>query len=151
MRVLRTIRPLFLLVVAIGCYRFTPIDGVAPSEGTDVRLHLNDAGSVSLAPFLGFRVELVDGALIAVEDTAYVLAVTSTTNRIGNETSWSRERVGIPRTAVARLERKRLDRGRSWIAAGVTTAAAVASYLVFDLVRSTSGGGGDRGGGGGPK
>ena len=93
----------------------------------------------------------MDGRLLATEDTAYVVAVTATTNRIGTETQWSRERVAVPRSAVSRVHLRELDRGRSWVAAGITTAAILGGYLVFDLVRSGSGGKQDQSGGGGPK
>lgn len=131
---------------AAACYRYTPIADLTPGRDADVRLVLTDAGAVALGPLIGNRIEAVDGRVTATPDTAIVLAVRTTTDRLGNEVSWNGEQVTVPRSAVARIESRSLDRRRSWLVGGLTTAAAVAIGLAF----GTDGfGGGGRGGKGG--
>ena len=126
-----------------GCYRYTPIDPQAtPALGTEVRARLTDAGSVSLGPLIGNRIELVDGRLSAVADTAVTLAVTGTTDRLGAETSWRGEQVVFPRAMLTDLERRTLDRGKSWLAGGIAAGIVAVVAIAFSL---TGGGGGDKG------
>lgn len=126
-----------------GCYRYTPIDGAAPPAGGDVRVQLTDAGAVQLAPLIGNRIESVDGRVSAVADTAVVLEVRMTTDRLGSEVPWNGEVVTFPRSTIARLEARSFDRKRSWLVGGLTTAAALAVGLAFGLEGN---GGGVRGG-----
>jgi hypothetical protein len=45
----RQIIALALALLTAGCYRLTPIEGVVPGAGADVRVDLTDAGSVTCA------------------------------------------------------------------------------------------------------
>jgi len=129
--------------ISTGCYRYVPIDPQAtPALGTEVRARLTDAGSVSLGPLIGNRIELVDGRLFAVADTAVTLAVTGTTGRLGEETSWRGEHVVFPRTMLTDLERRTLDRGKSWLAGGIALGVVAAIAIGFSIA---GGGGGGKG------
>jgi hypothetical protein len=132
-----------------GCYRYTPIESSTPALGTEVRLELTDAGAVTLGPLVGNRVELVDGRVITVADTALTLSVTGTTDRVGTETSWRGEQVVFPRSALASVHRRTLDRRRSYIAGGIAAGLVAVAGVGFSL---NGGGGGNHGGGtGSPK
>ena len=136
--------------VATGaCYRYNIIDSQAPALGTEVRVRLTDAGAITLGPLVGNRVELVDGRIAAVADTALTLSVTSTTDRLGNETPWKGESVVFPRATVAGLERRSLDRGKSYLVGGIAAGLVAAVGVGFSM---TGNGGGNRTGGtGSPK
>ena len=130
--------------VSIGCYRYAPIDSQAPPTlGTEVRVRLTDAGAVSLAPLIGNRIELVDGRLVSVADTALTLSVTATTGRLGEETPWRGEEVAIPRTMVSGLERRTVDRGKSYLVGGITAGVVAMAAIGFSIAGS---GGGSKGG-----
>jgi hypothetical protein len=130
--------------VSIGCYRYAPIDAqVPPTLGTEVRVRLTDAGSVSLAPLIGNRIELVDGRLVSVADTSLTLSVTATTGRVGDETPWRGEEVAIPRTMVSGLEQRTLDRGKSYLVGGITAGVVAMAAVGFSIAGS---GGGSKGG-----
>jgi hypothetical protein len=136
--------------VGAGCYRYTPIESEAPPAlGTDVRVRLTDAGAVSLAPLVGVRIELVDGRLTSVADTSVTLAVTGTTDRLGNETPWRGEEVAIPRALFSGLEQRTLDRNKSYLVGGITAGLVAAVGIGFAI--NGSGGGGKTGGPGVPK
>jgi hypothetical protein len=130
--------------VSIGCYRYAPIDAQAPPAlGTEVRVRLTDAGSVSLAPLIGNRIEIVDGRLVSVADTSLTLSVTATTGRVGDETPWRGEEVAIPRAMVSGLERRTVDRGKSYLVGGITAGVVAMAAVGFSLA---GGSGGSKGG-----
>jgi hypothetical protein len=136
--------------VSVGCHSYTPIDPqAAPSLGSDVRVRLTDAGAVALAPLIGNRVELVDGGLVAVADTAVTLSVTQTTDRLGNESPWRGEQVAIPRTMVDGFEKRTLNRGKSYLVGGIT--AGVVALAAIGFTVAGGGTGGKSGSGGTPK
>ena len=130
-------------VVGSGCYRYTRIETSAPPLGTEVRLELTDVGAVTLGPLVGNRVELVDGRVLTVADTAFTLSVSGTTDRVGTETPWRGEQVVFPRSAVASVHRRTLDRRRSYIAGGIAAGLVAIAGVGFSL---NGGGGGNSGG-----
>jgi hypothetical protein len=132
-----------------ACYRYTPIDSPSPALGTEVRVRLTDAGAVTLAPLVGNRIEVVDGRISSIADTAVTLSVTGTTDRLGSEVTWKGEQVSFPRSAVAGLERRKLDRGKSYIVGGIAAGLVAAVGVGFSI--TGSGGGGKTGGTGSPK
>jgi hypothetical protein len=108
-----------------------------------VRVRLTDAGSVSLAPLIGNRIEIVDGRLVSVADTSLTLSVTATTGRVGDETPWRGEEVAIPRAMVSGLERRTVDRGKSYLVGGITAGVVAMAAVGFSLA---GGSGGSKGG-----
>jgi hypothetical protein len=132
-----------------ACYRYTPIESSSPALGTEVRVRLTDAGAVTLAPLVGNRVELVDGRISSVADTGLTLAVTATTDRLGVEVPWKGEEVVFPRSALAGVERRSLDRGKSYLVGGIAAGLVAAVGVGFSI--TGNGGGGRTGGTGSPK
>jgi hypothetical protein len=132
-----------------GCYSYNPIDLTPSAVGADVRVRLTDAGSVTLAPYVGNRIELIDGRVSAIVDTAVTLAVTGTTDRVGTETSWRGEQVTIPRAMVAQFGGRSINRRRSFMAGGIAAGLVAAVGVGFGI--SGSGGGGRGGGTGSTK
>jgi hypothetical protein len=116
-----------------GCFRYAPVDSPSPPLGTEVRLELTDAGAVSLGPLVGNRVELVDGRVVSVADTALTMVVTATTDRTGVETPWRGERVVFPRSALAGIHRRTLDRKRSYMVGGITAGLVAAVGIGFNI------------------
>ena len=138
--VLRVLAPALISAGTLlsGCYQYTPIDSQvsASALGDEVRLRLTDAGAVTLAPLVGNRVEIVDGRLSSVADTALTLSVTSTTDRLGSETPWKGEQVTVPRSALAGIERRHLDRGKSYLVGGITAGLVAAVGIGFSVTGS---------------
>jgi hypothetical protein len=149
---LRTLAAAFMAastVASSGCYRYQPIEAASPALGTEVRVRLTDAGAVSLAPLVGNRIETIDGRISSVADTAVTLSVTGTTDRLGVDVPWKGEQVTFPRAAVASLERKSLDRGKSYLAGGIAAGLLAAVGIGFSI--TGNGGGSSSGGTGSPK
>ena len=132
-----------------GCYRFVPRPGTPapapPPPGAEVRLYLSPDGASRLAPALGPQTAIVAGRVEASRDEGVSLVMSSTTKAYGATTQWIGERVTIPVAAVARGERRVLDRRRSALA-GVGVALATAAG--YALLRAVRGGGADAGGDG---
>ena len=132
-----------------ACYRYTPLDSSSPALGTEVRVRLTDAGAVTLAPLVGNRIETVDGLVASVADTAVTLSVTGTIDRLGSEVPWKGEHVVFPRTTVASLERRSIDKGKSYLVGGIAAGLVAAVGIGFSI--SGSGSNGQSSGSGNPK
>jgi hypothetical protein len=145
----RTVLPA-LLLASTACYDYHPTTGTATDAGTPVRVSLTDRGSVELAPLIGPQVMKLDGTLVSVEDTAVVIRVSSVINRVGYSSSWSGEQLRVPRSDVAGIERRSLNKGKSWLIGGGSVAAVALASLSFNLIGG-GGKGGTGGGGGGPR
>lgn len=123
-----------------ACYRYTPIDSSSPALGSEVRLRLTDQGAITMAPLVGNRIEVVDGHISSVSDTAVALSVTQTTDRLGSEATWKGEQVVFPRATVAGLERRSLDKGKSYLMGGITAGLVAAVGIGFSITGSGSNG-----------
>lgn len=144
-------RPALAVVVAAsaGCYRYAPVDSVHPDQGSEIRVRLTDEGAIKLGPMVGNRVEFVDGRVISSVDTAITVSVSSTTDRLGSEVPWRGEQVVVPRPAISGLERRTLDKRRSYVAGGIAAGLVAAVGIGFNL--AGNGGGTRTGGTGSPK
>ena len=136
-------------VTSGACYRYTPIDSPSPALGSEVRLRLTDAGAITMAPLVGNRIEVVDGHVSSLADTSVTLSVTGTTDRLGSEVTWKGEQVMFPRSTVAGLERRSLDKGKSYLVGGIAAGLVAAVGIGFSI--SGNGSGGQSGGTGTPK
>jgi hypothetical protein len=136
-------------VTSGACYRYTPIESSSPALGSEVRLRLTDAGAITMAPLVGNRIEVVDGHVSSLTDTSMTLSVTGTIDRLGSEVTWKGEQVVFPRTTVAGLERRSLDKGKSYFVGGITAGLVAAVGIGFSI--SGSGSNGPSSGTGTPK
>jgi len=141
-----TVCVLLLLATASACYRLTPSDGGAPTVGRELVLQLTDRGSIELAPQLGAQLRSVSGRVTEFRENAYLVAVTQTNSRSGIETLWRGEPSSIPRDYVSSIAERRLDKGRTWVAAGLSAlgVALVGKAFGIDAIGNVFG---SRGGG----
>jgi len=131
-----------------GCYASYPINMAQARPGTKLRVGLTDAGSDSLARYLGPGVQTVDGKLLRSTDTDVSLGVTQISMRSGIDQYWKGEAVVLPKYSVATVQERRMSKPRTFLLAGAIIAALATVKL--------SGVGGSSGaptshGGGGPK
>jgi hypothetical protein len=137
-----------MLLWAAGCARYV---SVAPAEapfGRDVRVELSQAGALRLGGSIGARARYVEGRVNGTTPDGNLLVAASTLVRDnGSEETLSGSEVALPTDAIAGVQVRRLDAGRSALA----MAAAVGG--AFLVGRTVSGGGGifSHGGGGGGK
>ena len=133
-----------------GCYEYRPVSGglarTGLDRGAEVRLELSGDGATRLEPLLGPRTVAVEGRVDSTTDTAVVLAVSGTRKDGATaSTLWSGGQVAVPRAAIAGVQRRTLDRKRTFFAAGIAVVAAVLVKVIVSAVGSDSGG--DDGGG----
>jgi hypothetical protein len=131
------------VVLLGGCYRYTAMSAV-PGAGTDVRIHLTEAGGASLAPVLGTGTTTVTGRVMSATETDLVLAI-SETGRADGRVSWGGERITLPRSALASAEHRSLDRWRTVGVGAIGIGAAGAIALLVSKLSSGSGGDDDGG------
>jgi hypothetical protein len=134
-------RVCFALVLAGACYRYTPTSNATPSLGDAVRLDLTTAGIGRMASVLGRDAVAVEGSILAVDDTSYVMAVSGTRQRENqSKVSWAGERVVIPRSAVQSIERRSLDKKKTWLVAGLVVLGAIAAKAIVSGFEAFAGG-----------
>ena len=64
------------------------------------------------------------------------MSVAEVETKRGDEVSWRGETITLPVDAIASLEVRRLDKGRSYLVAGVGAAGLIATTLAFSLTGS---------------
>jgi hypothetical protein len=111
-----------------GCYTYVPLGGLEPPAGARVEAALTPYGSDTLARYLGPDVNTLRGDVLIAERSAFLLSVTSVEDRSGRVTSWSREQVLVPRTAIEALQKRRFSLGRSLILGAVLVGGSAATW-----------------------
>lgn len=133
----------FAMLFLCACYVTTPVPSApAPVPGTKLHVQLTDAGSASLAQYLGPNVNYVDGRLLGQSDTAMSLSVSGLTFRSGEEQYWKGENVSLPHSAIATIQQKRV----SWWRSGLLAGGIIAGLTSIGLVAGTTSGGPRTGG-----
>jgi hypothetical protein len=141
LRAIGTVLSLLLAAALAGCYRFTPAEVTSLSPGTSVRLHLTDDGAAAMAPYVGPRMESLDGILTeCAGDSVVVMRLEQTMSRGGAVTEWNGESVSVPRRAIAGAQRKSRSPQRTAIVAAGGVAAIVAIAAGINLIGSRNGG-----------
>jgi hypothetical protein len=138
-----------ILCVFCGCYESVPIQLNTVQPGTKIRVTLTDAGADSLARYIGPGVDQVDGKLISMTDDKLALGVTSIAMKSGQDQYWKGETVAIPRSALATVQQRKVNKPKSLLLGGVLI-AALASLRLSGVVGGNTGGSGG-GGHGGPQ
>jgi hypothetical protein len=130
-----------VLVLTGACYRYTPAASATPSSGDVVRLDLTTAGIGRMSSVLGRDAVAVEGSILAADDTSYTMSVSGTRQRENQSTlSWAGERVVIPRSAVQSVERRSLDKKKTWLVAGLVVLGAIAAKVIVSGFDALAGG-----------
>jgi hypothetical protein len=128
-------------VLMAGCYRYAAVRDGSPAAGTDVRLALGSGASAELFRVLGDGTDAVEGRITSASDSGYTVQVRGTRKQGQTVlTAWEGEQVVIPRRAIAGVERRTLDRKRTFGIAGIAILAAAGTKLLIDGFRSKAGG-----------
>jgi hypothetical protein len=132
-----------------GCYRYTPLVEGGSATGVEVRLSLGSNVSPELYRVLGDRTVAVEGRVTNASDSALTVSISGTRKADDVKTvAWTGEPVHIPRAAIAGVQRRTLDKKRTFGIAGLAVLGAAGIKLLVDGFGSKSGG--DDNGGGGP-
>lgn len=132
----------FVTAIVPACYNYAPV-AVSPEPATRFALVLNDQGRVGAAPQVGASVARIEGAVVDVTDTAYVVRVAEVRGLFGGRTRWNGEAVTIRREYVSTALQRRFSPGKSLALAVALGGALVA--IVASGTLAVFGIGGDNG------
>lgn len=121
------------LSLQIGCYTYQPLQTGVPGTGKRMAVVLNDRGRFTLGERLGSSIERVDGMLVAVDSLNVTLDVYGTTNQRGNTSTWSGERLQVPKDAISGYQERQFSKRRTYILVGAMVGAVLASALMVNL------------------
>lgn len=124
-----------------SCYSLAPVQG-DPAPRSQVTVRLTPQGAVDLAPVLGQEVQALDGTVEGFRGDTLELLVRSVDLRGGGFALRNGDYAAVPRSAVASLEERRLNRGRSWLLAGTITVGALVLGRIIGSVAIFGGGDG---------
>ena len=111
-------------LLAAACYEYRPATDLASLQGRQVELTLTDSGAVILAGRIGPAIAAINGTYLGDSAGAYLLAVTTSRARNGQEVDWRGEHVVAPRPLVAAILERRFSRSRTTFA-GVLAAVGI--------------------------
>ena len=117
---------LITLATTGACYTSLPLESFPPAVGNDLVAMLTDTGSAELASVVGPRVTGLSGRYLGLAGDTLLLSVKTVIKRDGNEEFWKGEQVGIPRSDVASLSKRRFSSVKSGVVVGGLVAALVA-------------------------
>lgn len=132
---------LFLGVAA--CYTQRPLETPVPAPATRIIARVTDSGAVAIGGPVGPGALEVEGVVATADETVWNLNLLRVDYRGGTSVVWNRELVSFPRNALSNVSEKKLNKPRSWLAAGLITAGAfLASRMFSQLGADEDGGGG---------
>lgn len=122
-----------------GCHSYAPLTTPTPLPGTYVAATLTESGSAQVSSHLGPDAGVVRGRLLDDGQQGMTLSVQSVGLRRGDDLVWRGEAVTLPHASIARVERRRLAKGRSLLLLVAGATAFVALSRSFDLRVSGTG------------
>lgn len=129
---------LALLPLLTACYTQGPLTAPVPAPETRIVAQVTDSGIVAMGNALGPGAVKVEGVIAEADASSWRLRMVRVDYRGGTSTLWNRELVSFPRSTLANPTQKRLDKQRTWLAAGLITAGALVAARLFGAI----GGGG---------
>ena len=126
---------LSVLCIALGgCYAQAPLTTLPPVPNTHLIAQLSDSGMVSMGTALGSGVVGVEGVVERADPETWVLRMVSATQRDGRVIDWNHEAVSFPSRVLIQPEIRKLDKKRSWLAAGGVAVGAFVLARGFALL-----------------
>jgi hypothetical protein len=122
-----------------ACYTERPLATPLPAPATRIVAELTDPGIAALSDAIGPGALEVEGLVATADTAAWTLNMLRVDHRDGTSVPWNREVVKFPRSSLTRVMEKRLDRTKSWLAAGAITAGAIIAARLFHLIGADEG------------
>lgn len=110
------------LVAVQACYDYVPVETMPPA-GERVSLVVTDQGRVSLADRFGPGIATIDGKLVGVQDSNYVINVSRVSQISGSHALWTGEESRINRALVGMVRTRHLSVWRTAALVGVAAGA----------------------------
>ncbi|MGK2962985.1 MAG: hypothetical protein ACSLFK_12685 [Gemmatimonadaceae bacterium] len=120
-----------LVPVVSACYTQVPLETASPPPETRVIARVTDSGAVAIGAKVGPGATEVEGVVASANQHEWTLNLLRVDYRGGISTVWNREPVIFPRYALSHLMEKRVNKQRSWMAAGLFVVGAFAVTRLF--------------------
>lgn len=137
-----------LLIAA--CYSYTPQVTDRPVPASVIEVTLNDRGRVAMEGNVGPEVLTIEGSVMDVSDSVFVLSVRRVTGIDGNMSRWAGEPVTFRLENIRHVRQRRFSTGRTALLVGTATASALAFVASGSLLPGIFGDRNPPAGGGGP-
>ena len=121
-------------ISAAGCYKQVPLNTTMPAPATRIVATLTDSGVVAMGSALGPGATEVEGVVSDATDSQWTLQLIRVDHRGGQSVTWNREPVPFARALLANPMTVKLDRTRSWLAAGGIVIGAFLIARSFNLI-----------------
>lgn len=115
-----------------GCYVYRPVVE-PPAPGAYLALELNDRGRVGVADSLGPGLTRVEGELVSLTDSLYVLEVRRVRDVRGDNTRWAGESASVRQEFVRDVTIRELSKQRTGMLVGGIAVALVTFVVTRDL------------------
>lgn len=122
-----------------GCYTFEPARQSSLAPDSMIALDINDRGRVAMGGSIGPEISQIEGRLVSMDSSEYVLHVTGVHFLRGGEQAWTGEMVHVKTDFVS----ARYERQFSWVRTGLLSAVAVGAIAVVAAKGLTGLGTGD--------
>lgn len=131
-----------LLVGAVGllagCYTYVPINAETATPPLRVRAFLSPEAADRVAPVMGGVQSSLDGRLVETSGRSFYLEVTSAQVQQGMRTETLSQRLLFAPEDIVSLQRRELDRTRTYLMVGAGAAAVGA--LIYAAISGEAGG-----------
>jgi hypothetical protein len=124
------------VLVSAGCYVEQPLTNLPPAPATRISAELSDSGTVAMSNAIGPGATLVEGVVSSASSDEWVLQMVRVDHRDGRSVDWNGEPVRFAPNFLTQPTVRKLDKGRSWLAAGGILIGAFALAQAFDLFGS---------------
>ena len=119
------------LVLATACYDRVPIGLSTPAPEARVIARLTDIGAQQMAGRIGPAATEIEGYIESATDSVWRIRLVRVDQLGGYSTPWTQELVEFPRAALNAPVERRLNKKKSWLAAGVAAVGVVMTRLLF--------------------
>lgn len=115
------------LALQTACFSYMPMQSSVPPQAKELGISINDRGRVLLGDRIGQSVDRIDGRIVSSDSLAVVLDVYRVTDLRGIASTWTGERVSIPREAIMGYNARKLSKVRTFALIGAIAAVIIAS------------------------
>ena len=121
----------FPLALVTACYIEAPLTTPVPAPETRIVAQVTDSGVLALSNTLGPGAVQVEGVVDGADAASWRLRMLRVEYRGGTSMTWNRELINFPRSTLANPTERRLDKGKSWLTAGIIVGTALLAAKVF--------------------
>lgn len=114
------------LGMQVACYSYAPLQTAAPAQPKEIGVVINDRGRTLLADRIGALVDRIDGRIVSIDSQNLVMNVYKVTDLRGTASTWTGERVTIPREGILGFRERKLSKLKVLVLVGVAALAIVA-------------------------